>query len=220
MTLEGMDKETNERLDMVLKTRRTVRSFTDEVPPREQIEQIIEAGLLAPYAAVAVRDLKLFRRFFVFERTGKSIEKVSSLLVEQMKNGFAAMKQQAEADPAMAAKLGPFLKNMEMVATTGKAPVTDAPWYVVIAEKTGIPPAETQSLAHVIENMWLKATALGLGFRLVSMTSFLGNNPEFCELTGVAPGEFATNGCTIGYATEWPPATPRPGFDEAVSWMP
>ncbi len=55
MTIEGMDRETNERLDKVLEMRRTVRSFTDEVPPRQQIEQIIEAGLLAPYAAAALK---------------------------------------------------------------------------------------------------------------------------------------------------------------------
>jgi nitroreductase len=220
MALEGMDAETNVRLDAVMKIRRTVRSFTDEVPPREHVEGIIEAGLLAPYAAVAVQDLRLFRRFFVFERGGSGIAKVSDLLAAQMKGALAGMKQQADADPALASKIGPFIKNLEMVAASGKVPVTDAPYYVVIAEKTGFPPAETQSLAHVIENMWLKATALGLGFRLLSMTSYLAGNEEFCDLVGVAPGEFAMNGCTIGYATEWPPATPRPPFEEAVSWLP
>jgi nitroreductase len=215
MTIEGMDRETNERLDKVLQMRRSVRSFTDEVPPREQIEQIIEAGLLAPYAAAALEGVKLFRRFFVFERGGESFTKVAQLAVEQMKAVAAGFKQQCEADPAFAEKAGPFIKRMQMVVSSGKLPITEAPYFVVIGEKTGFPPAEKQSLAHVLENMWLKATALGLGLRLISLTANLAHNEDFCRLVGVMPGEFAFD----GYATEWPPPTPRPSFDEAVSWF-
>jgi nitroreductase len=219
MTIKGMDQETNERLDKVLQMRRTVRSFTDEVPPRQQVEQIIEAGLLAPYAAAAVEGVKLFRRFFVFERGGESIARVAELAIEQMKAMVAGLKQQCEADPLVAEKAGSFVKRLEMVVASGTIPITEAPYYVVIGEKTGIPPAEMQSLAHVLENMWLKATALGLGFRLISMTAGLGRNEDFCKLLGVIPGEFAFDGCTIGYATTWPSPTPRPSFKEAVSWF-
>jgi nitroreductase len=219
MTTEGMDRETNERLDKVLQMRRTVRSFTDKVPPRQQIEQIIEAGLLAPYAAAAVGEVKLFRRFFVFERGGESIARVAEMAAEQMKATVAGLKQQCEANPAVAEKAGSFLKRLEMLVASGSVPITEAPYYVVIGEKTGIPPAEMQSLAHVLENMWLKATALGLGFRLISLTAQLGHNEDFCKLLGVMPSEFAFDGCTIGYATEWPPPTDRPSFEEAVSWF-
>jgi len=219
MTREGMDRETNERLDKVLQMRRTVRSFTDKVPPRQQVEQIIEAGLLAPYAAAAVEGVKLFRRFFVFKRGGESIAKVAELAVEQMKELVAGLKQQCEADPGVAEKAEPFVKRLEMMVSSGTVPITEAPYYVVIAEKTGIPHAEMQSLAHVLENMWLKATALGFGFRLISMTANFGHNEDFCKLLGVMPGDFAFDGCTIGYATEWPPPTARPSFEEAVSWF-
>lgn len=219
MAVEGMDGETNERLDKVLRMRRTVRSFTDEVPPRHQIEQIIGAGLLAPYAAAAVEGVALFRRFFVFERAGESIAKVAELAVEEMKAVAAGFRQRCEADPAFAEKAGPFVKRMEMVVATGKLPITEAPYYVVVGEKTGFPAAEMQSLAHVLQNMWLKATALGLGFRLISLTANLARNEGFCKLLGVALGEFAFDGCSIGYAAEWPSPTPRPPFDEAVSWF-
>jgi nitroreductase len=219
MTPEGMDRETNDQLDKVLRMRRTVRSFMDKAPPRQQIEQIIEAGLLAPYAAAAVGEVELFRRFFIFERGGESIAKVAELALEQMKVGVAGLKQQCAADPTVAEKAGPFLKRMEMMVASGTVPITEAPYYVVIGEMTGIPPAEMQSLAHVLENMWLKATALCLGFRIISMTASFGHNEDFCKMIGVMPGEFAFNGCTIGYATEWPPPTPRPSFEEAVSWL-
>ncbi|MGD0953085.1 MAG: hypothetical protein ABR985_11955 [Methanotrichaceae archaeon] len=35
---------------------------------------------------------------------------------------------------------------------------------MVVAERKSFPPVEQQSLAHCLQNMWLKATALGLGF--------------------------------------------------------
>ena len=94
--IEEMDRETNERLDKVIQTRRTIRSFTDEVPPRRQIEQIIEAGLLAPYAAAALEGVKLFRRFFVFERGGESIAKVAELAIVQLKAVFESFKKLAD----------------------------------------------------------------------------------------------------------------------------
>ncbi len=163
--------------------------------------------------------MKLFRRFFVFERGGEGFAKVAELAVEQMKTVVAGFKQQCEANPAIAEKAGPFVKRAEMLVASGRLPIDDAPYFIVIGEKAGFPPAEKQSLAHVLENMWLKATALGLGFRLISLISNLACNEDFCGLVGVAPGEFAFDGCSIGCATEWPPPTPRPSFDEAVSWF-
>ena len=37
--------------------------------------------------------------------------------------------------------------------------------------REGFPPVESRSLAHVLENIWPKAVALGLGFCLISATS-------------------------------------------------
>ena len=101
----------------------------------------------------------------------------------------------------------PFAMRLKSVAEGGEIGFESAPYFVVAAEKKGIPPAELQSLAHVMENMWLKATALGMGFRLISAVSQQSDNPEFCKLLGLTQGEFALVGCALGYATEWPPAT-------------
>lgn len=49
--------------------------------------------------------------------------------------------------------------------------VGPAPEFIVVAEKKGFPEVEQQSLAHCLENMWLKANALDLGFQLVSSTA-------------------------------------------------
>ncbi len=214
-----MGDEFNTSFDQLTRDRRTVRAFTDEVPPRDDIEAIIRAGLWAPYAAPAVAGTRVFRRFFVFERGGAQLDALAEIALRNMRANVERLRKLSEGDPVMAEKAAPFIERLRMVAASGSVPFLEAPYYIVIAEKKGIPPAELQSLAHVLQNMWLKATALGLGFRLISMTEQMGNDPAFCELLGMTPGEFAYDGCTVGYATEWPPAASRPTFDEAVTWI-
>ncbi len=60
--------------------------------------------------------------------------------------------------------------------------VGTAPYFIIIAEKKGFLRVEQQSLAHCLENMWLKATALDLGFQLVFATAQLPENPSFCAM--------------------------------------
>ena len=70
-----------------------------------------------------------------------------------------------------------------------------------------------------MENMWLKATALWMGFRLISAISQQSDNQDICKLLGLTPGELALVGCALGYATEWPAATGRPPLDEITTWL-
>ena len=208
-----IDTELNRQLDKVIAERRTVRSFTDEIPPKEHVEQVLRAGLLAPYAAAAVGDYRLFRRFFVMETGGKTVREAASIMKAAV---IAALKAMLDNTPE-GSEPPPFAMRLKSVAEGGEIGFESAPCFVVAAEKKGIPPAELQSLAHVMENMWLKATALGMGFRLISAVSQQSDNPEFCKLLGLTPGEFALVGCALGYATEWPPATDRPPLDEITT---
>ncbi len=217
---KDMGKEFNRQLDALIEERRSIRAFTDQVPSGSDIEAIIRAGLQAPYAAPAVAGTPVFRRFFVFERGSKSMDALPAIVKRTMTSFAEKLQRMCDADPARAEKAGPFLGMLRKMAEADHFPMQDAPYFIVIGEKRGIPPSEFQSLAHVLQNMWLKATALGLGLRLISMTEQMGNDEEFCRILGMGPGEFAYDGCTVGYATEWPPAAPRPAYDEAVAWMP
>jgi nitroreductase len=109
------------------------------------------------------------------------------------------------------AKAGWFVNRLEMFNKIGMIPgVGTAPEFIVVAEKKGFPAVEQQSLAHCLENMWLKATALDLGFQLVSATAKMADNPSFCEMLRINPGEWALNGCAIGYSTEKLSSSIRP----------
>ena len=78
---------------------------------------------------------------------------------------------------------------------------------------------EKQSLAHALENMWLKATALGLGFQIVSVTGEMSDNKKFCDILGIAAGTYELMGCAVGYAQTPLPPSVRPPVDDVTRWL-
>src|SRR5665647_302111 len=69
------------------------------------------------------------------------------------------------------AQAGWFVNRLGCSIRLRRFPVGTAPEFIVVSEKKGFPAVEQQSLAHCLENMWLKATSLDLGFQLVSSTA-------------------------------------------------
>jgi nitroreductase len=207
-----IDIEKNRILDEIIANRRTVREFEPDIPPKESIETILEAGLQAPFAAIAVIGEKKFRRFFVF-KDGVSMNKLAEIIQKRVKIVYDNLSGQKDKTP----KTDEFLKRLKDIAVSGFN--LRPPYFIIVAEKEGFPPIGQLSLAHCLENMWLKATALGLGFRLVSLVSELSKDPEFCKFVGIKPGEYALNGCIVGYAKIIPPKVERPLLNEITAWM-
>ncbi|MGA2699184.1 MAG: nitroreductase family protein [Methanoregula sp.] len=73
--------------------------------------------------------------------------------------------------------------------------------------------------AHCMENMWLKATALGLGFQIVSATAQMADNPGFCRALGLESGKWALMGCAVGYPAEKLSPSIRPSVMEVTTWL-
>jgi nitroreductase len=207
-----IDIEKNKILDEIISNRRTIREFKPEVPPEESIEAILEAGLQAPFAAMAVIGEKRFRRFFVLKE-GESMNKLAVIIQERIKVVLDNLSEQNN-EPH---KAEVFLKVLKDIAVSGFN--LRPPYIIIVAEKEGFPPIAQFSLSHCLENMWLKATALGLGFRLMTLVSELSKDPEFCEFIGIKPGEYAVNGCAIGYARIIPPDIERPLLNEITTWI-
>ncbi|MCE5214569.1 MAG: nitroreductase family protein [Methanobacterium sp.] len=180
---------------------------------------IIEAGMLAPYAAAAVGANKDFRRFFVFRRDTKCIKTLARLMENKAAEGVQHFEGIIKEKPFMKPKFQPFINRLKMINDKGVPGVTTAPYFIIVAELRGIPPSEQESLAHVLENMWLKTIALNLGFQLISLTSQMAENEELMELLKLPVGKFALNGCAIGYPEQTPQPTPRPNTQKATKWM-
>jgi nitroreductase len=225
MDKEIMGKETFDQkniiLDEIISDRRTHRKFKQEFPPENNINSIINAGLHAPFAAASVGNAEdYFRRFFVLKRDSKSMTTAASLIFEEVATMASNLGIAMENDPQLRKQAIGFANRLSMIKKMGKVPgIGSAPYFIVVAEKKGFPAVEQQSLAHCLENMWLKATALDLGFQLVSATAQMSDNPEFCALVGINPGEWALNGCAIGYPAEELPHSIRPPVEGVTCWM-
>jgi nitroreductase len=219
MAAQGMGPDCNRELDRVIEQRRTVRSFTGETPSKEQVEQVIRAGLLAPYSSLAVSEGDVFRRFFVIPGGSDFIARAEAIfrsgVVESSKAIDKAMAE-SEEFRRKAAKFAGMLR-----ALAGGAPFgfENAPFWIIVAEQIGFPPNEARSLAYVMQSMWLKATALGLAFRPISAVTQMNENEEFCGLLGIPAGQFGLDSCVIGYAKAVPAPTWRPSVEEAVTWF-
>jgi nitroreductase len=200
------DQEPSEVLAGIMAARRSVRSFSEAVPARRDVERIIAAGLAAPYAAAMSAGGALDRRLFVLSSASAAL-------------GAAARAIQAHAQQALAAPQtpAPLRARLEPVAEGRILGVGTAPFYVVIAERQGL--AAPQSLAHALENMWLMATALGLGMHLVSVTTMMGDDPQFCKILGLPVGEYALNGCAIGVPAQSPEARATPDAASVTAWL-
>lgn len=213
--------EENAVIDRVIGCRRSHRQFGPKVPEKEDIERILHAGLLAPFAAAAAGPSKdYFRRFFVIRNGSAGMRALSLLVMAKVRAMESGLARMMEKDPAQREKAAGFARRLAMITKGGIVPgIGTAPYYIVVAERRGFPPVELQSLAHCMENMWLKATALGLGFQLVSVTSEMADDPEFCRVLGIRPGEWALMGCAAGYALEELSPAIRPPVADVTVWV-
>ncbi len=195
-------------LAQVIGERRSVRSFGGEVPSPEALEQILSAGLAAPYAAAMTPGATLDRRFFVLPRGSEALAAAAAAIQAHA----AAVLSAGTAPPPLRSRLEPV--------SQGRIPgVGTAPYYVVVAEHGSLMPVQQQSLAHALENMWLMATALGLGMHLVSATTTMGDDPGFCRILGLPVAEYALNGCAIGVPAQAAEVHPVLDVAAATTWL-
>jgi nitroreductase len=206
-------------LDRIIETRRSVRAFKEETPSDSMIKAVIHAGMYAPYAGLAVSGEMDFRRFFVIKKDNENLNKINEIIKSTAKSNLEELEKKIEMSPILKEKSQGFVKRLSVSSQIGMPGLIEAPCFIVIAERKGMPPVEKQSLAHTMQNMWLKATVLGLGFRLMSMIENLTENKDFCELLGLPYGEFAFNGCIIGYPAGEPEKRNNMSTDGVISWL-
>ncbi|MCG7844474.1 MAG: nitroreductase family protein, partial [Methanomassiliicoccales archaeon] len=186
-------EEQNQVLDRLIESRRTVRKFKNEIPPRSMIEEVLQAGLLAPYAQLTVTR-EDFRRFVVIPRESAVASRVASLIKRRGAALYDELEERMQQDDFYRVRGTPYLSRLNMVAQQGMPSIGKVPYYIVVAEQRGIPDVASLSLAHCLENMWLKATSLGLGFQLLSITERMAEDREFCELIGIPFEEYDLDG--------------------------
>jgi nitroreductase len=210
---ENMDHSHSKALDEILGARHTVRSFSTTPLEKEKIEQIIRAGLIAPFAAMAVIGKKDWRKVFVIPATSPTIGQMKAVVAA----GFPGYVKELESEFGLV----PFVKMLKSSQVTSS--LLDKPYIVIIGEKRGVPEVASESVSYSMESMWLKATALKVGFQPITaiVGLKLGDDEEFCKILGIPCGEYHLDGFALGYPADGykPAPVQYPDFESAVQWL-
>jgi len=212
---EKMDHAHSVALDEVMKARHTVRAFDPAPLKKEDVNEIISAGLTAPYAAIAVGGRKDFRKIFVIPADSPMRIKIRDLVVAKFPKYVEDFEK--SAGPV------PFVKMLKAGGPRMAAGLFDKPCMVIAGERWGVPAIAPESLSFCLENMWLKAASLKIGFQLMSVISGmkLGNDEDFCRILGLTPGEYYLDGFGLGYpaSSYHQPPVIYPDFESSVKWL-
>ncbi len=211
-------EEQNRVLDHLIGSRHTVRKFKNEAPAKEMIQKILQAGMLAPYAQI-VTTQDDFRRFVVIPRESEATPKAAALLRKRATALFGELKDKMQQNEFYRNNGVKYLGRLEAIGPKGMPLLGNAPYYVVVADQKVVLDKSGLALAHCLQNMWLKATALGLGFQLLTLTEEMAGDRGFCELIGIPYGEYVLDGCLIGYPDAPPVMSKRPPLDEMTRWI-
>jgi len=75
----------------IMGQRRSVRDFSGEVPEKGDIEKIVHAGLMAPYAAAAIQNTEGFRKFVAIKGTSPKTSKINELIKDIERTPYEGM---------------------------------------------------------------------------------------------------------------------------------
>ncbi|MGI5895403.1 MAG: nitroreductase family protein [Oscillospiraceae bacterium] len=189
--------------------RRSIRKYKGDPIPRELVEAVLQAGILAPSS----KNRQPWR-FVVVSGASKQA------MLEAMETGLA--REQTDALlPESGQHLDGARHTLEIMR---QAPVTifvvnplgqalSCEWS---AEQKVYEICNAQSVGAAVENMCLAATKLGLGSLWICDIYFAYQ--ELCRYLGVEGELFAA--LALGYPDEAPPARPRKPLSEVVEWRP
>ena len=205
--------------DTLARSRRSCRRFQSAVLDDARIRSVLEAGWLAPHAGATGVALSDKRRFFVIRRESAAHERLSTLALARVTANRKRLIMARRFVPGLARKTAGFMKRLDALANNGIRPLQEASVWIIAAERKGFPPAEAKSIAHVFENMWLKATELGIGFTLLTMTGMLSSDAAVMAELGLAKGAWELDGCLMGLPVH--PSTPSAEYlpENAVRWL-
>lgn len=208
-----------ETLSAIIRARRSIRGFTNAIPPIEGMKEILQSAIFAPFGRATDLPPKDIRKIFVFSQGTENINIARELLLGQIRRLVRKVNIALLLCPFLSKKMGLFSKRISAAAENGIPGLAEGAFYIVVAVKKGFPSMEKQTIAHAMQNMWLSATAQGLGFQLVSITGIMSRNKEFMHLLGLQPGDYELDGCVIGIPKMAPEPREDRHLEDFVTWV-
>ncbi len=190
-----------------IKNRRSIRKYKSQDVPKESIEAILNAGILAPSS----KNRQPWKFIVVMGEAKLDMQNV-------MEQGLKREKDKPFL-PVSAKYLNGAEKTLQVMKTASVIIfiINDS------AVKIGVPLTvdervseicNAQSIGAAIENMTLEATDLGLGSLWICDTFFA--QKELCDWLEIKGELYAA--MAVGYANETPTARPRKNLNDVVEW--
>jgi|WetSurMetagenome_2_1015567.scaffolds.fasta_scaffold559300_1 nitroreductase len=214
-----MTENSKKTLEQIIKSRCSTRSFSTEELPIDYINEIIQSCVYAPYANPIGLPYHEIRKIFIFRQNTDSMSQVRDILFSQIKKYSKIINTTLKVFPFLRKKLRPFADKLFSNSQNGIPALFDAPYFIVIAEKKGFPSNQKQSISHSLQNMWLTATNIGLGFQMIFMATILSKSKQFLKLLDLKNGEYIIDGCVIGYPLKPLDTKKEYKIDEFVTWI-
>lgn len=191
----------------VIKNRRSIRKYKSQDVPKESIEYILNAGILAPSSknrqpwkfVVVMGDAKLDMQNVMEQGLKREMNKPLLPLSAKYLNGAEQTFQIMKAAPVII-----FVIN-ELAIEIGLSLSVDERVSEI---------CNAQSIGAAMENMTLEATNLGLGSLWICNTFFA--QKELCDWLGIK-GELY-GAMAVGYSDETPNKRPRKNLNDVVEW--
>lgn len=191
-----------------INNRRSIRKYTNRPVDKDDIEQIIKAGSMAPSA----KNRQPWKYIvYVSDERNK--------LLDVMESGLKKEQNEHLLLPNSSFGLPDAFHTLQIMRT--------APVIIVIINTNGISPykmvnsdervteiCDTLSIGASVENILLKATELGLGTLWIANTCFAYN--ELMEWIG-SEGQLV-GAIALGYADEHPSARPRKQIKDILEY--
>jgi nitroreductase len=173
----------------VLKSRRTVRSYTAEAVTRQDLQELIDSAILAP------TGMNFQPWAFTVVTNQEVMRKLNAIVVEILRSPEAQQHMTNE-------------RMKEIVNEPGYYIFHGAPALIVISGDTKVPGAmfDCQLAA---ENLFLAAHAKGLGTCYMGLFLLAAEHPEAQKLLGIAEGYKMMAAAVVGHPNVRPEGPPQ-----------
>lgn len=188
--------------------RRSIRKYQDKQVERELIEEIIDAGRMAPSA----KNRQPWRYIVL---GGKS----KTDFLEQMQKGILREESENATLPNSANGIADAKNTWKIMVSVPVLIVIlndngKNPFDAIDSDSRFVEIFDTLSIGASIENMLLKADELGLGTLWIANTCYAYKElMEYLGTTSQLVGAIA-----LGYADEAPPQRPRKAMEDIVEY--
>lgn len=166
----------------VIRARRSIRSYTEEMIPEDILNEIIEAGRCAPSAGSAQSA-----KFYIIKNKSKLDE-----LKYLVKQAFSKMEIKEGLYKSI-------VHSIEKSKAGGYDFIYNAPVLITLTNKKGYPNALADCVC-ANENMIIAAAALGIGSCYINQIHWLEDNEEIRKFLGVEDDETIACSLALGYA--------------------